>query len=85
MQNGIEKIGEVIERLGSALAKLTVLHGALSDGVFSALLGLISAAEAGDGRNAALRASDLTAALISSGARRVSGDLMMDTCSIPCF
>ena len=78
MQNGIEKIGEVIERLGSALTKLTVLHGALSDGVFSALLGLISAAEAGDGRNAALRASDLTASLISSGARRVSGDLMMD-------
>ncbi len=78
MQTGSEKLSTVIEKLGSAVTQLTVLRGAVNGRVLSALLGFIAAADAGDGRTAALRSGELTSALLSCGARRVSGDLMTD-------
>jgi predicted AAA+ superfamily ATPase len=77
MQTGSEKLSTVIEKLGAAVSQLSVLRGAGGD-VIPALLGLIAAADAGDGRTAALRSGELTSALLSCGARRVSGDLMTD-------
>lgn len=78
MQTGSDKISAVTDKLGSAIAGLTVLRNAAVGDVLTALFGLLSASEAGDVLTAAQRAGDLTSALISSGARRVSGDLMMD-------
>ena len=77
MQTGSEKLSWVIEKLGAAVSQLSVLRGAGGD-VIPALLGLVAAADAGDGRTAALRSGELTSALLSCGARRVSGDLMTD-------
>ncbi|MBR4636411.1 MAG: DUF815 domain-containing protein [Clostridia bacterium] len=73
-----EKIGEVIDRLGSAFTRLTVLRGAIETGPLSSLLALLTAAGAGDARAASFHASRLTSELVTCGARRVSGDLMMD-------
>ena len=78
MQAGSERVSDIITRIGSALSKLTVLRSALGTPPFRALRGLVSAAAEGDLNRAAECASELTAALISCGARRVSGDLMMD-------
>lgn len=78
MQTGNEKLTEVIGRLGSALSGLTVFHSELGKPPLSALMALLTAADAGDARAAAVHASRFTSALISCGSRRVSGDLMMD-------
>ena len=73
-----EKVSEIVDKLGQALAKLTVLRPAPGDAVAEALDKFLSAADMGSARSAASAASELTAALIACGARRVSGDIMMD-------
>ena len=77
MQN-TERAPELIERLGNALSKLTVLTNVMRDRVVQSLMAVTYAAAAGDPRSASASASELTAALIGCGARRVSGNLMMD-------
>ena len=78
MQTGNEKIGDIIERLGSALAALTVYGSELEKPPLSSLAALLAAAEAGDARSAAVQDSRFTSALACCGARRVSGDLLAD-------
>ena len=72
-----ERIGDIIERLSLALARLTLLSSG-EDGVIEALARLLGASEVGDPRTALAEATGLTRALLTSGARRVSGDIMMD-------
>ena len=73
-----EKVQEIIERIGQAFSKLTVLRPAAEDEVMKALERFLTAADIGDARSAAVAASELTSRLIGCGARRASGDIMMD-------
>lgn len=69
---------EGMEQLSARLCRLTIFRFLLQDGPLHHLLQLIDALGASDVTQAAYRYHDMTAALLSSGARRVSGSLFTD-------
>ena len=69
---------EGVERIASLIPRLTILQDARECAPLARLLAAASAIHAGDTLGALSCYHALSASLLSSGARRVSGDLWLD-------